>query len=128
MSEISHFTDFDPSADPGRVGEKLSLVAHHIRVEKPRVLPTEVHDFLIDAVKFFKIEKAHELVSRLERAIAEGNHDLVHEVLTNLNKMQYSEFAQELLSGSRTRHAGPGLVLDRDLGRIGQQVIGFAED
>jgi hypothetical protein len=128
MSEVSHFSDFDPSADPARVGDKLGLVAHKIRTEKPKELPTEVHEFIVDALKFFNIQKAHELVARLEQLIIEGNHDLVHEILIDVNKLQHSEFAQEILSGSRTRHAGPGLVLNRDIGKIGQQVLDFAED
>lgn len=129
MGETAQYTNFDPSSNPKLLAEKISSVALHVRQEKPEKLSEEIKAYLTEALLFLHIERAHEVISKLEQAIAGGNHDLVHDFLVDISKMRYSEFAQELLqSAVRSRHTGPGLVLNRNLGRVGRQVIGFAED
>jgi hypothetical protein len=128
MSEYTHFSESNFSSEAKRIGENLSQLAGHIRLEKPKRFSDELKTVIVDALLYLKIEKAHEIAATLERALMEGNHDLVHEFLNDIAKMQHSEFAQELFQSGRARRAGPGTVLNRNLGKVGRQILGLAEE
>lgn len=128
MSEYTHFSESSFSSEAKRIGENLSLLAGHIRLEKPKHFSDELKSVIVDALLYLKIEKAHDIAATLERALKEGNHDLVHEFLNDIAKMQHSEFAQELSQSGRARRAGPGIVLNRNLGKVGRQILGLSEE
>lgn len=130
MSEASHFSDFKESLTIKLVAEKLGLMAQSLQAERPRQFAEETREEIHQALTALKIERAQEIIDQLERALASGYHDLVHEFLSNVAKMRQSEFAQELLHDITLRHVGAGLVLNRDIdpSKVGRQVLGLSED
>ena len=129
MSEATPFSSYQEAFHVTLASEKLGLLAQEIKTERPHGITDELREALEAVLQTLHIEKAQDIIQRLEQSLQAGYHDRVHEFLTDLAKMRHNEFAQELLHDLTLRHLGAGVVLNRDIDatKVGRHILGLTD-
>lgn len=106
--------------------EQLGVLSTEIAQSRPKRIDEGMKETLTHLLLSLRIERAHAVVKQLEYHILEGRHDVAADFLNDLIKMRQREFGQELLHTVFPRRLGAGIVLQRDINRLGRLIMNFS--